>query len=73
MFQWNLPGLCENWDRIFTAYVRSGRVATYSHINDPNASRYGVFAISLVSCDVVGQSSINSELPGGSGVEVGAQ
>jgi len=48
-------------------------VAIYSYINNPNASQYRIFTISLVSCDVVGQLSINSELPGDSGVEVGVQ
>ena len=56
---------------MLTVYNKSSWVATCSHINNPNASQYRVFNISLAFWFVVGQLSDDNVSPGNSGIETG--
>ena len=69
----NVPFLGCGQNSMLTENAKSGVVATYSHISKPNTSRKRVFFILFSLSGVVGQSSIDSAVPGGRGVVAGEQ
>ena len=58
---------------MLTENIKSGLVATYNYISKPKASQKGIFFISFSSSGIVGQSSLESTMPGDRGVVVGEQ
>ena len=55
------------------ANVISGRDTMAIHVRAPLSLQYGTFIIAAFSSSVVGQSSVESSVPGSKGVCIGLQ